>query len=371
MIAGLNLMIAGDSCGRPPSWDGRARGGWILGKETVASGYVRSLIAFAVLRGADRDALVAGAGIEPATLDDHDARLPFGSYVRAMGLAKQLTGDPALALRYGAQIDLSDISVTGLLALASRDMDEALAQLNRYGSLVVEVPGLQGAPRFVVQDEDTPEGEQRWLIDRRGSPNSFPELTESTLARMVCRPRAFAPSLRTHAVEVTHPAPPHAAVYEEILGCPVRFGAARNAMRIDRTWGPHPVSVTPRYVFGILAAHAETLLERLAGTNTVRGAVERLLLPDLHKGIPGVDGTARALGMSRQTLFRRLKAEGTSFAAVVDGVRERLARDYLAAGKVSITETAYLVGFSDPAAFSRAFKRWTGASPADWRKGAR
>lgn len=342
-----------------------------LGQETVASGYVRSLIDFAVQRGAGREALLAGAGIAPELLADHDARLPFQSYVRAMGVAKQLTGDPALALRYGAHVDLSDISVTGLLALASRDMDEALDQLNRYGALVVEVPGLCGAPRFVVVDEDTGAGEERWLIDRRGDPNSFPELTESTLARMVCRPRAFAPSLRAHAVEVTHSAPAHAAAYQEILGCPVRFGAARNAMRIDRSWGPHPVAVTPRYVFGILAAHADTLLERHSGTNTVRGAVERLLLPDLHKGSPGVDGIARALGMSRQTLFRRLKAEGTSFAAVVDGMRARLARDYLAAGKVSISETAYLVGFSDPAAFSRAFKRWTGASPADWRKGAR
>ena len=70
---------------------------------------------------------------------------------------------------------------------------------------------------------------------------------------------------------------------------------------------------------------------------------------------------------ARDPLYRRLKAEGTTFETVLDGVRHRLALDYLGAGKVSINETAYLVGFSDPAAFSRAFKRWTGRSPRQWR----
>jgi AraC-like DNA-binding protein len=329
---------------------------------TVAVGYVRALVEFAVSRGADRVALLAAAGIGADVLADHDARLPFGTYVAAMRAGQALTGDPALALRHGAAVELAAFSVTGLLALASRDMDEALEQLNRYGALVVEVPGLAGRPRFEVVDE----GDGRWLVDHRGEPDRFPELTESTFARMICGPRAFAPALRAHAVEVTHPAPAHAGVYEEVLQCPVTFGAARNAIRIDHSWGSHPVAVSPRYVFGVLAAHAETLLARLSDADSVRGTVERLLLPDLHTGAVGVDAVARQMGISRQTLFRRLKAEGTSFAAVLDGVRQRLAMDYLAAGKVSVNETAYLVGFADPAAFSRAFKRWTGHSPATW-----
>jgi AraC-like DNA-binding protein len=72
--------------------------------------------------------------------------------------------------------------------------------------------------------------------------------------------------------------------------------------------------------------------------------------------------------LSRQTLFRQLKAEGVTFEQVLDELRLRLALDYLRARKVSVNETAYLVGFSEPAAFSRAFKRWTGASPRDWRE---
>ena len=80
---------------------------------------------------------------------------------------------------------------------------------------------------------------------------------------------------------------------------------------------------------------------------------------------------AGKLGLSRQTLFRRRKAEGTSFERLLDELRRQLALDYLAGGKVSVNETAYLVGFSDPAAFSRAFKRWTGSSPGVMRDRAR
>jgi len=90
----------------------------------------------------------------------------------------------------------------------------------------------------------------------------------------------------------------------------------------------------------------------------------------LHKGDIGMDAIAAKLAVSRQTLFRKLKAEGTTFEKVLDELRHRLALNYLSGKKVSVNETAYLVGFSDPAAFSRAFKRWTGSSPRDVR-GAR
>ena len=76
---------------------------------------------------------------------------------------------------------------------------------------------------------------------------------------------------------------------------------------------------------------------------------------------------AERMGLSRATLARRLKAEGTCFEEVVEALRRRLAVDYLAERGLSVSETAYLVGFADPAAFSRAFKRWTGRSPRDAR----
>ena len=89
-------------------------------------------------------------------------------------------------------------------------------------------------------------------------------------------------------------------------------------------------------------------------------------MPILHTGDIGMDAIAAKMAVSRQTLFRRLKAEDVTFEKVLDELRHRLALHYLGGRKASVNETAYLVGFSDPAAFSRAFKRWTGKSPSEF-----
>ncbi len=94
-------------------------------------------------------------------------------------------------------------------------------------------------------------------------------------------------------------------------------------------------------------------------------------MPVLHRGDANIAAVASSMGMSRQTLFRRLKAEGVTFAQVLDELRHTLALHYLSGRKVSVNETAYLVGFSEPAAFSRAFRRWTGSSPRAARAWAR
>jgi AraC-like DNA-binding protein len=97
-----------------------------------------------------------------------------------------------------------------------------------------------------------------------------------------------------------------------------------------------------------------------------RAEVEQRLEPLLASGEIGIERLARDLGYSRQTLYRRLKAEGITYEQLLDGLRRRLALSFMREG-LSVKEAAYRLGFSDPAAFSRAFKRWTGASPSDMR----
>ena len=125
-------------------------------------------------------------------------------------------------------------------------------------------------------------------------------------------------------------------------------------------------SVMPRanpYLSEILSAHAEALLENMQRAKSTRGRVESLLTPTLHTGEASMDMIASKLSLSRQTLFRKLKAEGVTFEKILDELRHKLALHYLSEKKTSVHETAYLVGFSDSGAFSRAFKRWTGMSP--------
>jgi len=296
-------------------------------------------------------------------LEDVDRRIPLTRYMALMRAGQALSGDPALALHYGETSDLAQISVVGLIAYACETFSEALVQLNRYGRLVVEVDGPE--PRFshVLRDGGI------WLVDNRGAPNDFPELTESTFARAICGPRRFGVTQIATAVHVTHAARPYGAEYERIFGAPVTFAAGWNALRLDTAWMSHPISVQPRYVFGVLIDHADALLAALEASKSTRGRVETLLMPSLHEGQPSMAAVAARMGVSRQTLFRRLKAEGVTFAAVLDELRRQMAVRYLAAQKVSVNETAYLVGFSEAAAFSRAFKRWTGETPRQARRG--
>ena len=320
----------------------------------------------AVSKGASRVVLAERCQIDLQDLEDQDKRVPMSKYITLMRAGKELCGDPALALHYGETIDLSEISIVGLLAHAAETMGDALVQINRYGRLVVEVEGLGTSSRFKLwRNRDNSGG--LWLADTRANPNDFPELTESTFARMACRTRRFGGTPFLSAVHVTHAEPSHRAEYDRIFQAPIVFESDKNALLIDEAWTSHRIALAPKYVFGILTNHADTLLESLNSTESARGKVENLLLPLLHTGETRMNVIAGKLAFSRQTLFRKLKAEGVTFEQVLDALRQRMAEHYLSAKKVSVNETAYLVGFSDPAAFSRAFKRWTGSSPSEVR----
>jgi AraC-like DNA-binding protein len=351
MTADAKDMITGRKAGRRPAGP------------TVSAGFARGLLDLAVAKGAPRAALLAAAGLASHQLADQDARVPFSAYVALMRAGKRLSGDAALALHYGESVDISQVSVVGLLGQAAETMLEAFQQLNRYVPLIVETENEDGGARFRMQLRDG----GAWMVDARLSPNEFPELSESAFAQLVCGPRRMGAGPPLVEVRFTHADPGYAAEYERIFQAPVRFEAAFNGLRIDPAWAAAQVKRLPRYAFGVLAEHADALLAELQRSKSARGRVESLLMPVLHRGEAGMDWVAGQMALSRQTLFRQLKAEGVTFEQVLDELRRRLALDYLGARKVSVNETAYLVGFSDPAAFSRAFKRWTGASPSEWR----
>ena len=332
---------------------------------TTSAGYTKALLDFAVKQGVDEVRLLQRAALQAEALEDQDARVPFARYIALTRAAKEETGNPALALEFGAASDFRKFSVVGLISYASATMMEALMQLNRYGKLVVELDGLGDGPRFQLSSENG----QRWMDDRRANPNDFHELTESTWSRFIVRSREDFPQ-HTYAIEahVTHPAPAYRARYEELWQVPVTFGSRRNAIRSDPEWERVQIQPDNRYAFGVLTERGDALLAELEFSRAFRGRVEALIMPVLHTGEVSVDRIASKLGTSRQTLYRNLKSEGATFEQVLDELRHRLALEYLRGRRTSVNETAYLVGFSDPAAFSRAFKRWTGMSPRDARK---
>jgi AraC-like DNA-binding protein len=327
-------------------------------EHTIAAGSLRALMELAVAKGASRKALAERSGIDPAKLQEQDNRVPFAKYVALMRASKELCRDPAFALHFGEAVDFAEMSIVGLIGRASETMADGFAQFNRYARLVVD-DGLE-TDRFVLERS----AGQLWVVDTLQYPNDFPEFVETSFARMVCTSRRWFPEAQfIKAVHFTHPAPEYRAEYDRVFQLPVVFESDKNALLTNEAWLTHKNPHASRYVFGILSAHAEELLKSLEQSKSMRGRVESLLMPILHTGEASVGLVAGKLSLSRQTLFRRLKAEGVTFEKVLDELRHRLALYYLSGKKVSVNETAYLVGFSDPGAFSRAFKRWTGSSP--------
>jgi AraC-like DNA-binding protein len=331
-----------------------------LAGNTVSAAYAKSLVEVAVAHGADTKALLARAGIDPARLENLDTRLPFERFKVLMRAAKTLLNDPAFALAFGAESRFYDLSIVGLVLRASETMGTAFVEMNRYARLVVEVDGHETGDRFAILREKS----KIWLEDRRRNPNDFPELTESTWTRFISdTARAFPGAAFAKAAYLPHSEPAWRGEYERRWKVPVFFESDRNALLIDESWLSLKINTENRYVFGVFSERAQALLQELKNSKSMKGRIESLLIPTLHTGELGMSDIARKLALSRPTLYRKLKDEGTNYDALLDDLRCRMALNYLSGGKASVSQVAYLTGFSDASTFSRAFKRWTGKRP--------
>ena len=331
---------------------------------TVSAGLANSLLTFAVSKGANKAALLRAADIAPALLTDPDNRVPLTCYRTLMRTAKTQCKNSALALEFGASEPVEKHSVVGLICHSAANMGEAYMQMSRYARLVIDVESGTGIPRFGMKIE----GDDLWIIDNRPEPNEFPELSESTFARFCADyDRHFDDGPMAREVHVTHARPDHADAYAPILRAPVVFSSDQNAILSSTRWLQVSIQPKNRYVFSMLTDRADALMERMANATNMRGEVENMLMPLLHTGEISMEDIAAQMGMSRQTLYRKLKTEDTSFDSLLDTLRHTMALSYLTGGKVSVNEVAYLVGFSEPSSFYRAFKRWTGKAPSEFR----
>ncbi|MBI3677184.1 MAG: AraC family transcriptional regulator ligand-binding domain-containing protein [Proteobacteria bacterium] len=342
-----------------------------MDQATVSAGYPKGFLDFAVSRGADRAALLARASLKESDLAEPDARVALPRYVALIKAGIALLDDPALALKFGENVRMQDISIVGLICEAAETTAEVGRQLNRYSRLMVD--GADTSPPDIIRTVRDAEGP--WMEITSGFYNGNPLLIEAEFARIVWNARVmFAGNLEfeamqfPRAVRFAHAEPSYRAEYERVFRAPVVFSSGRNALLLDERFGTLRQPPTNRYVFGVLSKRAEALLKELESAKSTRARVERLLLPILHTGDAGIAPIAQKMGLSTRTLQRRLAQEGVSFATVLDELRHRIALHYLSGRKVSANETAYLVGFSDPAAFARAFKRWTGTSPGAIRE---
>jgi AraC-like DNA-binding protein len=327
---------------------------------TVSTTYLQGVVDFALTRGIGRRALLGHAGVSDADLAAIDARHPVEHLIALLRAGAHLAHDPAFALHFGQYVPCDQVSLAAPLGRAATNVVEALALVNRYTPLSIDFPALGGTNRYRFAHDRA----GLWLCDDRPA-DPWPEITELVFSRMVQGIRRVQRTEVVRAVYMRHAEPAHGATYEPIFGVPVHFASGKNAILLDPSYEFTELTPGPVHVTRVLARFADAQLLALAQQRTCRGRLEAELRVVLHTGALSITQMARRLAMSRQTLYRRLKAEGVTYEQVLEALRCDVATAALRDGAMSVREAAARVGFAESAAFSRAFKRWTGQNPSE------
>jgi AraC-like DNA-binding protein len=318
----------------------------------------------AAASGVDPVALQADTGFDARRATDPDARIPLHLEERLWEEAARRSGDAAFGLHAAERLRPGVFDVLDYAVRTAPTARLALERLARYNRLEHDVAV------FTLIDR----GEWTRIEHGFAHPGATPcrHASEFTLASLVViGTQITGTPLEPKSVEFRHAAPASTAEHTRLFGVEPHFGAAVNALELNRLWLQRPCPTADPALSRVIERHAEALLAaRPDPTESTASRVRRLLTQALGEGETTLASMATRLKLSERSLQRRLADEGVSFDALLDELRQELALRYLADPKLAISEVAYLLGYSEPSAFHRAFKRWTGVTPAEARRRA-
>lgn len=320
----------------------------------------RALVGACRRLGIDPATLLERAGLSAASLDDPDGRIPAAAADAVWQAAFSAAGDPALALHAAEQTPFGAFRVLDYLAASGATLGDGIARVAAYFPLV--------DPRGALAVEDR--GGDRVTVTFTSTVGSRlpPPAQEYTLAILAGRVRhLLSPDWRPAEVHLAFPRPADVREHGRVLGAAPRFDAEVASLALSRMDWERPTSSSDPSLFAALDEHARRLLER-AEAAPLPDRVRAAIAADLPGREPSLAAVARRVALSPRSVQRRLADAGTSFAQAVDAVREERAQAFLRSGDVSLAEVSWLLGFSEQSAFTRAFRRWTGLSPTEWRR---
>lgn len=333
---------------------------------TIATTLLIDFVAFLGRRGFAADQVCVTAGIDPRWLEEPNSRVPASAMARLWVAGERLTGDADLGLHSAESYNPGALSIVGYVILSCRTAEDALVRLARYAPLLneglqVQVDRVHGLTRCRFGAAD---GVASFL---QHAPRQAVETLAAgivlTLGRLAVRPPV--------PVEVTfrHSAPLSTVEHRRLLGETVRFDRPDNAVvYTTSSLAAGMVSADP----GLLDSFEVDAMRRLAQLTShgpISGRIQAILGARLKGEVPSLASIAAELGMSERSVQRGLHEERTSYRALIDEVRKDLALAHLSRSGATAADVAFLLGFSEPSAFTRAFRRWTGLSPSQFKAG--
>ena len=326
---------------------------------SVSMAFVRGMLHGAERRGMPVEPLLAEAGIDPALLSETSARVTGEQYVAMFRLLVQRLEDDGLGF-YSRPLRPGSFRLIVQTALGAPTLEIAMRRMARTFRL------LQDDVQMVLAREGRLAG---WQLHFAGDARAQPTFMHEMLLRIYWLLMGWLIARRLPAVrfDLAFEAPPYAGSYRNVLPAPIHFGQPHSAFWIDAKALDEPVRRDMKALQAFMTdVQWNIVLPRRKDDDVV--ARVRLLLQDSGPTWPALAETAEALHMSVSTLQRHLAAEGTTFQALKDDLRRDLAISRLIASPVPLSQLASELGFSDSAAFQRAFKSWTGSPPGAYRR---
>ena len=290
---------------------------------------------------------------------DPEARLPIADVHELLRGAVAITGDEDLGLKAGRAMGLGDTGALDYAMSSAATVGDALEMGTRYARLLndaLDVRLERDGERAMVRLESEA------LLPRAAEDFMMSSFYGNPAGQML---RSL-PGLQCWLL---HTAPADTREYVATFGAAIlRFSAPFSGFVFGAELLAQPLPSADPNLHSVIRQHAERALGEMPSARSMTEAVRRLLLKELAHGQPTADHIAHLLHTSPRTLARKLEAEDTTFTDLLDDLRRRLALQYLASRDLALSELTFLLGFSHTAAFHRAFKRWTGQTPLEYRR---
>ncbi len=324
----------------------------------VSSSSPRVVCHYLIERGVPAEKLedIIHAPIE--SLESEDFRLAIQYYNQLWEYALKSSQKPNLGLLLGCRKNDDEIGLLSHIFFSNATIEKALLQYQRYFCITNENISIN------LKTEDSTVKVQ--FICARQELYSVYDM-ERTLAAGVTRTRErLTKSFPLIEVGFQHATPKHSDSYKKVFGSNVKFSQANCYLAFDEKYLSYRLPNRSSYLQKVLSKHLDTLLSAISKKRSFTDKVESLIEKRLSTDSIDATQISKQLNMSRNTLYRKLQSEDLAFHELVDKVRKRKALELLEEKNHSISQIAFLLGFSELSAFSRAFKRWTGLSPAKY-----
>ncbi|WP_415059001.1 AraC family transcriptional regulator ligand-binding domain-containing protein [Halopseudomonas sp.] len=306
--------------------------------------------------------LLSGTGL-PTTilLPGDESHLSAAQQLRILENAQSIMSSPEFGLRLGCRLKPSSHGPMGYLVLSSPDVLTAMESFAEYLPLRLPFSAVQ-----ITQDADWLTYTLQLKVDaspavRRVLQECFALMLQSVVESVVDR------ELTESRIGLAHGKPAYHRLYAEYLHCPVQFSQPANTFQVPIELALQANAAGHSESYAVARALCRGLLEHMPSSQlSTRDRVRRLLLSN-PAGTMTANDVARALFVTKRTLQRRLELEGTSYRGVTESLLAELATRHLGEGGLTIESVAVMLGYNDTAAFRKAFHRWFGQSPSDYR----